>query len=247
MKKVLMLVLIWVALFSYGFATNSAPVLDVIGSKTITPNDTLIIHIYATDADNDSIILTATPLIAGSLTDSGTGGGVFNSMPTFSELGVYQVTVKATDSLGAIDSEVVTIVVEDTTIIMLYNIKEVGNVAGKEFIKVNLGLNGRSIVGSSVADTSPSIKIHDYNSFITAFRSSLIDGDTAAVRLYAQISLNNSSWMTIDSLVRAVNDTAYYLKSWTGIIGDYFRTITQALAGNDITKIYLEHSFKKEQ
>ena len=93
---------------------NQAPELDSTGPKTVMEGDTLEFRIHATDADLDSIILDTldVPLNA-VFVDSGNGAGSFTFTPDFTQADTYYVTFIATDTLGAADSEVVEIVVNN--------------------------------------------------------------------------------------------------------------------------------------
>jgi hypothetical protein len=94
---------------------NHPPVLDSIGPQTVAQEDILQLRISATDADGDSIILTALDVPSnGIFTDSGNGVGGFVFIPDTSQTGVYDVIFVASDSLLA-DSVVVYISVSSPT------------------------------------------------------------------------------------------------------------------------------------
>ena len=88
---------------------NRAPVLAAIGNKTIEENSTLTFTVTATDADGDTITLSATNLPVGATFDATTG--VFSWIPTLTQAGNYLVTFSATDANNASDSETITIAV----------------------------------------------------------------------------------------------------------------------------------------
>jgi hypothetical protein len=93
---------------------NRAPVLDSIGPKSVDEGSNLTFRVHATDADGDSLVLTATNLPANSsFTDSGNGAGSFSFNPDYTQAGIYNVTFKAQDTLGGVDSEVVQITVNN--------------------------------------------------------------------------------------------------------------------------------------
>jgi hypothetical protein len=93
---------------------NHAPVLDSIGPKSVNEGETLSFRVHATDADLDSLILSALNGPAhSSFVDSGNGAGSFLFTPDFSQTGIYNVTFKAADTLGGVDSEVVQITVSN--------------------------------------------------------------------------------------------------------------------------------------
>ena len=92
---------------------NLAPILAPIGSQSLTEADTLLLNIYATDSDGDSLILSISNLPANSVfIDSGNGSGQFSFYPDFDQSGIYYVTFVA--SAGNLsDSESVMIRVAD--------------------------------------------------------------------------------------------------------------------------------------
>jgi len=95
-------------------AGNQAPVLDSIGSQSVDEGQVLSFRVHATDADGDSIILSATNVSTNAtFTDSGNGAGSFSFSPDYTQSGVYNVIFIATDTVGAADSEIVAITVND--------------------------------------------------------------------------------------------------------------------------------------
>jgi PKD repeat protein len=94
-------------------AGNQAPVLDSIGSRSTQEGQTLEFRIFASDLDNDSLILSAVDIPANAtLVDSGNGAGSFTFNPDYIQAGIYNVTFIASD--GFIDdSELVEITVSE--------------------------------------------------------------------------------------------------------------------------------------
>ncbi|MDP3025747.1 MAG: tandem-95 repeat protein, partial [candidate division Zixibacteria bacterium] len=91
---------------------NYPPVLDSIRAKTVNEGQILTFRLQATDANNDSIVLSAANLPVNAIfIDSGNGAGSFRFSPSYTQAGVYNVTFTARDTLGATDSEVVSITV----------------------------------------------------------------------------------------------------------------------------------------
>ncbi|MGB5138745.1 MAG: Ig-like domain-containing protein [Candidatus Zixiibacteriota bacterium] len=92
---------------------NQAPILAAIGPKLVTEGANLNFVATATDADASVPTLSAVniPLNATFL-DNGNGTGTFNFNPSFTQSGVYNVTIIASDGTLA-DSEVVAITVND--------------------------------------------------------------------------------------------------------------------------------------
>jgi hypothetical protein len=91
---------------------NHEPVLDPIGPKTMDEGTNLTFRVHATDADAESLRLTASNLPLNTIfSDSGNGSGLFNFSPNCTQAGIYNVTFKAIDPYLAADSEVVRITV----------------------------------------------------------------------------------------------------------------------------------------
>jgi len=91
-----------------------APDLDSIGPQSVMEGDTLEFRIFATDSDGDPFTFSVeNDPPNSSLMDSGNGVGSFWFAPTYTQAGQYLVTFKATDTTGAVDSEVVEITVTE--------------------------------------------------------------------------------------------------------------------------------------
>ncbi len=91
-----------------GAGTNP-PVLQAIGNRSVTVNNTLTFAVTATDADNDTITLSISNAPAGSILSATNGYGTFR-WTNASPIGVYTTAFYATDNDGA-DSETVTVTV----------------------------------------------------------------------------------------------------------------------------------------
>jgi hypothetical protein len=92
---------------------NRPPVLDSIGPKTVDEGSALEFRLSSSDADGDSIVLSAQNIPANaSFMDSGNGAGLFAFSPDYTQAGVYPVTFIASDGALA-DSEVTVITVND--------------------------------------------------------------------------------------------------------------------------------------
>ncbi len=75
-------------------------------------------RVHATDANGDSIILSATSIPTNaSFTDSGNGSGLFTFSPNYIQAAVYNVTFFSRDTLGGVDSEVVAITVNNVNLV----------------------------------------------------------------------------------------------------------------------------------
>jgi hypothetical protein len=90
---------------------NRRPVLTAIGAQTLYVGDTLALNVIGTDADGDSLIMTALNLPANaSFSDHWNGSGSLSFHPDITQTGIHIVTFIASD--GALtDSEVVAITV----------------------------------------------------------------------------------------------------------------------------------------
>ncbi len=92
-------------------AGNQIPVLDSIGSQSVTEGDSLILLVSASDADGDSLVLSVDSLPFGaSFTDSANGTGLFEFYPEYVQSGVFNLTFRASDG-DLVDSEVVEVTV----------------------------------------------------------------------------------------------------------------------------------------
>ncbi|MDP3024742.1 MAG: Ig-like domain-containing protein, partial [candidate division Zixibacteria bacterium] len=96
---------------------NNAPVLDSIGPRSVTEGQVLTFRVHATDVNGDRLILSALNVPANAvLTDSGNGAGSFVFSPSYAQAGIYNVTFIARDTVGAADSEVVQITVNNVNL-----------------------------------------------------------------------------------------------------------------------------------
>jgi len=94
---------------------NQLPVLAVIGEQTTTEGINLNFGVSATDPDGTIPALTTSVLPTGaSFTDNGDGTGSFDWTPEFTQAGTYPVTFYATDDTAGVDSEIVTITVNES-------------------------------------------------------------------------------------------------------------------------------------
>jgi hypothetical protein len=92
--------------------TNVAqpPDLDLIPLQSVLEGDTMEFRIHATDPDGDPFVFSVENNPANSsLIDSGNGAGSFLFTPSYLQSGLYQVTFKATDTTGMVDSQTVPI------------------------------------------------------------------------------------------------------------------------------------------
>ena len=98
----------------FRYLGNSAPVLDLIGPKSVAEGAALSLRLHATDPDLTIPVLSAVgvPLHA-TFVDSLNGAGSLVFNPDYTQAGVFNVTFIATDGSLA-DSEVVAITVTNT-------------------------------------------------------------------------------------------------------------------------------------
>lgn len=90
---------------------NHSPVLNPISNKMIDEGSTLSFTISAIDADNDPLIFSTSHLPNGATFNASTR--TFSWTPTYSQSGTYQVSFASDDGYGGIDSETITITVND--------------------------------------------------------------------------------------------------------------------------------------
>jgi len=93
---------------------NRPPAIVSVADTTIDEGDSLMIVVTATDPEGSDVILAATSNI-GTFTfvDSGNGAGSLDWTPDYTQSGTYYVTFYATDDSAAVDSEEVTITVNE--------------------------------------------------------------------------------------------------------------------------------------
>ncbi|MCH7948403.1 MAG: tandem-95 repeat protein, partial [candidate division Zixibacteria bacterium] len=134
-------------------AGNQLPVLDPIGSKFITEADNLNFNVSATDAESTPT-LTATNLPTGAtFVDNGDGTGVFDWTPDFTQSGTYNITFYAADDSTAVDSEVVTITVNEAGN-QLPILAAIGAQSTTENILLSFGVSATDIESTPTLTTS---------------------------------------------------------------------------------------------
>jgi len=96
---------------------NVPPVLDPIANATVAENSSLLIALNSTDADGNTITLSATGLPTfATLNDNGNGTGTIDFVPGFDDAGIYPINVTATDDgiPSLFDTESFTLTVNNT-------------------------------------------------------------------------------------------------------------------------------------
>ncbi|MFC1728165.1 beta strand repeat-containing protein [Nanoarchaeota archaeon] len=161
--------------------TNNAPVLNGIGAQAVNEGSSLNIPLSSTDADSDTLVLAASNLPNGSsLTDNGDGTGSFNWTPGFADSGVYVVTFNVTDPYNGLDSEAVTITVND-------NVQN-GFIDG--FVRDDLG---GDIAGATVEIKNGSFTVASGISGITGYFNITITEGTYDVLVYSLGFVDNQT------------------------------------------------------
>jgi len=106
-----------VASASISFAqANELPVLNSIGAQNVDEGVNLNFGVSATDVESTPVLTTSTRPTGASFTDNGDGTGTFDWTPDFTQSGDHDITFYATDDSGAVDSEVVTITVNQVNV-----------------------------------------------------------------------------------------------------------------------------------
>lgn len=231
-------------------AENDAPVLGIIGNKTINELTNLTFTATATDPDS-SVTYSLTNAPTGATIDSSTG--VFSFTPTEAQgPGTYNVTVSATDGTST-DSEVITITVNEVNTPPI--VQDVDGTTTEDTIKV-ITLSGtdsdipaNTLSYSKVADPvhgtvtitgnkatyTPSADYNGTDSFTYKANDSLADSASATVTITitpvndAPIALANSYTTNEDTVL-----TIYYssfLSNDSDIDGD---TLTVSAVFNPV-------------
>ncbi len=192
-------------------AGNQLPVLAAIGPRNVTEGILLTIATSATDAEGQIVDLTTGVLPSGaSFVDNNNGTGTFSWTPLFNQAGAYSVTFRATDDSLAVDSEVVSITVND---------------AGNQ-LPILAAIGGRSIPENSLL--SFSVSATDPDSTIPALT-------TSALPLGANFSDNGNgtgSFSWTPGFTQAGSYPVTFYASDGVVIDSELITITVTEAGN---------------
>ncbi|HOP07665.1 MAG TPA: T9SS type A sorting domain-containing protein [candidate division Zixibacteria bacterium] len=101
--------------FELAAAPNNAPVLSVLDSAFVCADSVLILPMTATDADEDALTFTVSPLADGmTFVDSGNGAGYIQFVPTMDQVGDVWTWAYVSDGKD-IDSNDVHFIVQDCT------------------------------------------------------------------------------------------------------------------------------------
>jgi hypothetical protein len=271
-KKILFVIILWLVLCPVIFATAVRPVIVVPTSDSttaITPPSnsglatcSTLTHVYCATASVVHTLLV--PLwqnttLGGSvtITDSGNGGGVVRFKPVAGDEGNYKIWILSTDtatgdSKGQAESTLIDYTVSDTSKHFSYIITEINNDPEHARLVCNNGSIhsvGNLIVDSVIANSTailPSIAIDKFSQYYTASKAKLMrTSDTCHYVIFAQVSMDNSSWATVDSSCPAIGDSTYYVKTWTLPKANWFRPIIYGRRANDSCWVLVTNTFVK--
>ncbi|MGH8015915.1 MAG: putative Ig domain-containing protein, partial [Candidatus Zixiibacteriota bacterium] len=94
-------------------AGNQAPILAIIGAKSVSEGTNLNFIVSANDPDGTIPNFTSSTLPSGAtFVNNGNGTGTFNWTPNFTQSGLYSITFRASDG-SLVDTEVVQITVNE--------------------------------------------------------------------------------------------------------------------------------------
>lgn len=221
---------------------DAVPALDTIVDAKVDVGDSSVVHIYSTGADT-MVLTLLTEMDNVSLTDSGTGGGIFKFVPDSTQYGTWRFIVEARGKYsGDIDTVGFNIDIRDSTDTLNHYVIMDPTGLGM-WISENRG-NGLRITGEA-EDTSDWFDILSYTDFSTSYRmASVGTGDTSYARIYAQGATSLTYPFTVDSVTIAKNDTSSSItknKTWTIPAVPYLRFITRGLLNNDTSQVYETH------
>ncbi|PKK83961.1 MAG: hypothetical protein CVT49_05915 [candidate division Zixibacteria bacterium HGW-Zixibacteria-1] len=135
---------------------NLVPVLASIGSKNTNEGVNLNFSVSATDADGTTPIITTSALPTGAtFTSTGTGTETFDWTPDFTQAGPYTVTFYATDDSSAVDSEVVTITVNQVNLVPV--LASIGAKNTNEGVNLNFSVSATDADGTTPIITTSAL------------------------------------------------------------------------------------------
>lgn len=120
---------------------NRSPVIDAISDKTVSENSSLTFTVSASDADGDTVAVTAGTLPSGAAFNTSTR--VFTWTPGYTQAGTYTVAFTASDGNGGSSSQSAKITVTDA------NRAPVFTVVGAKTVAEN------TLLGFTVSATDP--------------------------------------------------------------------------------------------
>jgi hypothetical protein len=186
MKRNILSYLMLILMISMGWATigyaqNMPPVWEPIEDTTLTEGDQLELRVFATDPDQDSIILSVDGLPNNAtFEDSGNGAGLFCFYPDHFQAGVYPVTFIASDSILA-DTEEVSITVENEPWAWVW-INDTTATSGKQDSEISVMMETELPIGG--IDLKFIVNRNDVLNFSTDYIDTTVEGnDTTVVRV----------------------------------------------------------------
>jgi PKD repeat protein len=134
------------------------PVLTAIGPQSVDEGQNLNFGVTANDADGDSVILSAVgvPLNA-TFNDNFDGTGVFDFNPDYTQSGLYNVTIIASDGTLA-DTEIVAITVNDVNNAPV--LAAIGPQSVDEGQNLNFNVSGTDINGDSLTFAALNVPVN---------------------------------------------------------------------------------------
>ncbi len=194
--------------FTYSVQNVPPHFISLVGAKSVGQLDTLKFTLASQDSVNNTVLYSAIGLPKGATLNDTTGA--FMWVPSYTQVGLYNVTFKVTDPFGAQDSQVVPITVT-VTYVMPVLVSESPNA----FSTLQIGSTLKFSV--NVTDANPSdtltyawsvngtaVSSHDSSAFTTTFPKS--DSGNVTVKVVVTdlggLSVNHS-WLF---LVTAVNE-----------------------------------------
>ncbi|MCH7948619.1 MAG: tandem-95 repeat protein, partial [candidate division Zixibacteria bacterium] len=134
-------------------AGNQLPLLTTIGAQSTTENVLLSFGVSATDIESTPVLTTSTLPTGAVFTDNGNGTGSFDWTPDYLQSGSYNVTFYATDDSSAVDSETVTITVNDAGN-QLPVLSTIGAQSTTENVQLSFGVSATDIESTPTLTTS---------------------------------------------------------------------------------------------
>lgn len=187
---------------------NRAPILSLIGNKTVDENKPLSFTLGGSDRDGDTLTYIATGLPAGATLDQDTG--LFSWTPTFNQAGTYQITFKVFDCCST-TTENITIKVNDVDNIAATANVKTGTYNTDKVVKLTMNENG---------DIYYTINGSDPTTASTRYTKALTINKNATLKFMAVDSVGNKSpvYTAKYSINKPPAVTAVYpKKSSTGI------------------------------
>ncbi|MCK4461057.1 MAG: hypothetical protein KAW46_04600, partial [candidate division Zixibacteria bacterium] len=134
-------------------AGNQLPLLATIGAQSTNENVLLAFGVSATDVESTPTLTTSALPSGATFVDNGDGTGDFDWTPTYLQSGSYPITFYATDDSAAVDSETVTITVNEAGN-QLPILSSIGVQSTTEAVLLAFGVSASDIESVPVLTTS---------------------------------------------------------------------------------------------